>query len=407
MKREPPERLIYLLYEMNLDFLSIIQWGAIPIYIYVLYSIFLLCTLAQLYYYVVHFGRVVHFRSCPDGGRDGVQRPVSIVICAKNEQQSLKENLPLFLKQDYPTFEVVVVNDGSTDESEMLLYEIKQHHSNLQITTIEQDRKFAHDKKLAITVGIKAAGYDAILFAEPDCAPPSDKWLSAMSQAFGAEGEVVVSYCCNRRHGGLAGKIMRADSVFSALFSLHAAIKGKPYRSTIKNMGVSQALFFRNKGFASYTAYPQSEETLFLCRNANRKNTRVALTRDAILSSSQRLTFGQWFQQKCTYASLMGMGKRGKSHIRAEMLSRVLYFLCIALLIGVAVQRQLYLPLLAAVPLMLARFTVKLVVLGKAAKRLQEHGLTAWLLLYDIFSPILAAITSMAQPNLHKIKKIK
>jgi glycosyltransferase involved in cell wall biosynthesis len=396
---------------MKLDFLSSIRWDAIPAYIYTLYGVLVLCTLVQLYYYLVYFGRVLRFTSSPDKRKDGVQLPVSIVICAKNEQHNLQENLPQFLKQDYPHFEVVVVNDGSTDESEMLLYDLKQYHSNLQITTIEQDRKFVHDKKLAITVGIKAARYDTIIFTEPDCAPPNDKWLAAMCQAFGAAGEVVVSYCCSKRQEeGIAGKIMRADSVFSALFSLHAAIKGKPYRVAIKNMGLSQALFFRSKGFATYNAYPQSEETIFLCRNANRQNTRVTLERDAILSSSQKLTFRQWFQQKCIYASLRSMGKRGRKHIRMEMASRVLFFLCIAALVGIAALQQAYhpcLPLAAVAPLLLVRFTAKAAVLRKAAKKLQEHGVAAWLALYDIFSPILAFIISMAQPNLHKIKKIK
>ncbi|MDR2814615.1 MAG: glycosyltransferase [Prevotellaceae bacterium] len=391
---------------MKFEFFNSIRWDAIPFYIYTLYGIFALCWLIQLYYYLVHFGRVLRFRS-KSGKRNDGQLPVSIVICAKNEQHNLKKNLPLFLKQDYSTFEVVVVNDGSTDESEMVLYDLKQHHSNLQITTIEQDRKFGHDKKLAITVGIKAARYDFIVFTEPDCAPRSDKWLAAIWQAFGPSGEVVVSYCSADFRGGIAEKIIRSDSVFSALFSLRAAIKGKPYRSSIKNMGISQALFFRNKGFASYNAYPQSEETIFLCRNANRQNTQVTLAHDAILSSSQKLTFGQWFQQKCIYASLLNMGKRGRKHVHTEMTSRVLLFLCVAAFIGIAVLRQSYLPLAAAAPLLLIRFTAKVVVFSKATKKLQEHGIAVWLLIYDIFSPLLAFVASMAQPNLHKIKKIK
>ncbi|MDR3366019.1 MAG: glycosyltransferase [Prevotellaceae bacterium] len=391
---------------MNFNFLDNIQWAAIPAYGYALYGGFVLCTLVQLYYYLIHFGRVVRFRS-KSGKEKGVQPPVSIVICSKNEQHNLKKNLPLFLRQDYPHFEVVVVNDGSTDESEMLLYELKQEYTNLQITTIEQDRKFVHDRKLAITVGIKAARYDAIIFTEPDCTPNSDKWLSAMQHAFGKGGEVVISYCRSTSRRGIAGKIMRSDSVFSALFSLCAAIKGKPYRGSIKNMGLSQALFFRNKGFASYSAYPRSEETVFLCRNANRKNTRVTLAHDAILASSQKLTFGQWFQQKCIYTSLLTIGKRGKKHINTEMASRVLFLLCVAALAGIAALRQTYLPIAAAAPLILIRFAAKVAVFYRATKKLQEHGMLIWLLLYDIFSPVLAFVTSMAQPNLHKIKKIK
>ncbi|MDR0712177.1 MAG: glycosyltransferase [Prevotellaceae bacterium] len=362
--------------------------------------------LIQLYYYLLHFGRVIRF--CSGSGRGGdVQLPVSIVICAKNEQHHLAKNLPLLLKQDYPQFEVVVVNDGSTDESEMLLYDLKQYHSNLQVTTIEQDRKFMHDKKLAITVGIKAARYDTVIFTDPDCAPDNDKWLAAMQQAFGGGGEVVVCYCRNKRRMGIAGKIMCSDNVFSSLFSLCAAIKGIPYRSSIKNMGISQLLFFRSKGFARYSSYPQSEETIFLCRNANRKNTRVTLAHDAILSSTQKLTFRQWFQQKCIYAALLDMGKRGKNHIHVEMASRVLFFLCTLALIGIAVHQHTYLLIAAVAPLLIIRFTAKALVFSKAARKLREHGIVIWMLLYDIFSPILAFAISMRQPDLHKIKKIK
>jgi glycosyltransferase involved in cell wall biosynthesis len=336
------------------------------------------------------------------------QQPVSIVICSKNEQHNLEKNLPLFLTQNYPQFEVVVVNNCSTDDSEMLLYGLKQDYTNLQVTAIEQGQKFMHDKKLAITVGIKAARYETIIFTEPDCIPSSDRWLSAMQQAFGDTGEVVISYCRSKRRRGILEKIMRCDSVFSALFSLRAAIKGAPYRSSVKNMGISQELFFRNKGFAHYNSYPQSEETIFLCRNANRQNTRVTLEHDAILSSSQRLTFGQWFQQKCTYASLLGMGKRGKKRIHVEMASRALFYLCAAALACIAALLHGHLLFAAAVaPLLLFRFAAQVAILIKATGKLQERGLVIWLLLYDIFSPLLAFIAGMAQPNLQKIKKIK
>ncbi|MDR1023827.1 MAG: glycosyltransferase [Prevotellaceae bacterium] len=391
---------------MNFDFLCTIQWDKIPNYLYAIYGIFLLCTLIQLHYYLVQHRKVACFSPQADQMRS-TQQPVSVVICAKNEQHNLEKNLPLFLKQDYPQFEVVVVNNCSTDDSEMLLYNLRQHHSNLQITSIEEGQKFMHDKKLAITVGIKAARYETIVFTEPDCAPDNDKWLSAMQQAFGDTGEVVISYCRSKRCKGIFGKIMRCDSVFSALFSLRAAIKGVPYRSSSKNMGISQELFFRNKGFAHYNSYPQSEETIFLCRNANRHNTRVTLAHDAILSSSQQLTFGQWFQQKCTYASLLDMGKRGKKHIHVEMASRVLFYLCAATLVSIAALQQEHFLLAAAAPLLLFRFTAQVAIFIKATGKLQERGLVIWLLLYDIFSPMFAFMASMAQPNLQKIKKIK
>ena len=389
---------------MNLDFLQDIQWAEIPIFLYAIFGVFALSALIQLGYYWGPFRKVAYMR--PKKNPDN-KRPVSVVICAKNEQQNLEKNLPLFLEQDYPEFEVIVVNDCSTDETEALLYKLKNEYKKLQVTTIEQDKKFAHDRKLAITVGIKAARYDNIIFTEPDCAPASNKWLGAMQQSFGDKGELVVSYCRSKRRSGLADKIIRSDSVISALCSLRGAMVGKPYRSTIKNMGLRQSLFFRSKGFANHNSYPNSEETLFLCRNGKASNTQVTLHRDAIISSSQGLTFGQWFKQKCLYSSLLGMGNRGIWRIRFEMFSRLFFYASLTALVVISLISEDFLPLVGAAPLLLTRFITRMVIMKKMLSKLQEKGLFFWALIYDYTSPLLAFVVAMAQPNLQKIKKIK
>lgn len=389
--------------KVNFDFLQEIQWAEIPPFLYAIFGVFALSALIQLGYYWGPFRKVAYMR--PKKNPDSRQ-PVSVVICAKNERQNLEKNLPLFLEQDYPEFEVIVVNDCSTDETEALLYKLKSEYKKLQVTTIEQDRKFAHDRKLAITVGIKAARYDHIIFSEPDCAPGS-KWLGAMQQAFGDKGELVVSYCRSKRRSGLADKIIRADAVTSALCSLRGAMVGKPYRCTIKNMGLRQSMFFRGKGFANYNSFPSSEETLFLCRNGSAGNTQVTLHRDAIVSSLQGLTFGQWFKQKSLYLSLLGMGKRGVGRIRFEMFSRLLFYASLAALAALSVIDEDFLPLIGAAPLVLTRLISRMVIARKMLRKLQEKGLFFWLLVYDYASPLLAFVIAMAQPNLQKIKKFK
>ncbi len=381
-----------------------IQWAEIPVYLYVIFGIFTLCAFIQFYYYWSIFRHVVNIK--PYTGKS-TKPPVSVVICAKNEQQNLEKNLPLYLEQNYPEFEVVVVNDCSTDETEALLYTLKLKYKKLQVTTIELDHQFLHNKKLAITIGIKAARYDNIIFTEPYCAPSDNKWLASMQQAFGSKGELVVGYCRNEPREGLADKVMRSDSVVSALFSLHGAMLGKPYRCTIKNMGISQSFFFRSKGFAHYNSYPNSEETIFLCRNGNEENTRVAISSDAILSSSQVLTFEQWFKQKCLYSSLLSMGKRGVWRLRCEILSRTSFYTTFLVLLILAIIRLDYLLMLCMAPLVITRLITRMVIMRKALNKLQEKGIFFWILVYDIISPLLTFIVALVQPNLQKIKKIK
>ncbi len=389
---------------MNFDFLQNIQWTQIPAYLYLLFGVFVLCAFVQLYYYWWPFWSVARARSSSEQVK---RTPVSVVICAKNEVQNLEKNLPLFLAQDYPEFEVVVVNDGSTDDTEEMLHALRQQHKNLQVTTIEPDYKFTHNKKLAITVGIKAAQHKRIIFTEPDCEPSGSRWLEAMQQAFGGSGEVVIGYCRNTHRNNAIEKMQRSDELMSALFALRGAMLGKAYRSTIKNMGLSQEFFFRSKGFAHYNSQPNGEETIFLCRNANEQNTKVALAPEALISSSLELTPAQWFKQKCQYAALLTMGKRGVGRIRAEMFSRSLFYLCAMALPVIAIIRHDYFMLPGIAPLMLARLVSRLVVMKKVLLKLQEKDLFWWVLAYDFISPLLALAVTLLQPNLQKIKKIK
>jgi len=41
---------------------------------------------------------------------------LTVIVCARNEEDNLFKNLPAILNQDYPEFEVIVVNDQSADE---------------------------------------------------------------------------------------------------------------------------------------------------------------------------------------------------------------------------------------------------------------------------------------------------
>jgi glycosyltransferase involved in cell wall biosynthesis len=392
-------------FDIFFDFLLDLERLLLPDYILALLAVFALCVFIQLCFYWFTFRKAT--ARTKRAAANHTRRPVSVIICATNEHNSLEKNLPKFLGQDYPTFEVIVVNDCSTDDTETLLHTLKRKYNHLQISSIEPDKKFRHDRKLALTIGIKAARYDSILFTEAGCEPQSKNWLSAMQKAFSDKTEAVIGYCRNAPRGGLIDKLQRADSVYSALFSLSAARRGKPYRASIRSMGLSQSMFFRNKGFANYHSYANSEETIFFCRNANAKNTAVVLHPDAILVSSQRLTFKQWFIQRCQYASLLVMGKRGLGRIKVELLSRLFYYLTAAALISYAVIFDSPIVLAGVSLLMLIRLMSRVSVYRRAQRRLKERKLFLGLMMYDLYSPLLMLIVALARPNLHKVKRIK
>jgi biofilm PGA synthesis N-glycosyltransferase PgaC len=105
------------------------------------------------------------------------QEPVSIIICARNEDDNLTEFLPKILVQEYPEFEVIVVNDCSIDNTENVIDEFAKIFPNLKKVTIKEDDYYKHGKKFAVMVGIKGTKYDNLLFTDDDCFPANENWL--------------------------------------------------------------------------------------------------------------------------------------------------------------------------------------------------------------------------------------
>jgi cellulose synthase/poly-beta-1,6-N-acetylglucosamine synthase-like glycosyltransferase len=121
--------------------------------------------------------------------------PVSVIIYAKNESENLRMNLPYLLTQDYPAYQVVVVNDGSTDESEEVLKLLETEHKQLYHTYIPEEAKYLSRRKLALTVGIKAAKYDVLLFTEANCRPLSPNWIKSMASNFVDGKSITLGFC--------------------------------------------------------------------------------------------------------------------------------------------------------------------------------------------------------------------
>ena len=119
--------------------------------------------LIQLLYYFCLYNRI-HARSRAVKRSDihfsQELPPLSVIIYAREEVENLRRNLPAVLEQDYPQFEVIVINDGNTDESEDYLTLQGEKYPNLYHSFVPSSSRYISRKKLAITLGIKASKYD-------------------------------------------------------------------------------------------------------------------------------------------------------------------------------------------------------------------------------------------------------
>jgi biofilm PGA synthesis N-glycosyltransferase PgaC len=138
-----------------------------------LFIVFAFCFILQMAFL---WGILFRLKKGKDAVLPEEEPGVSVVICAHNEYLNLQEKLPLILAQDYPEFEVIVVNHASDDDTGFLLTGLSDHYPQLKIVDIQADRNFFTGKKFPLSIGIKSAKYDKVLLTDADCRPAGIQW---------------------------------------------------------------------------------------------------------------------------------------------------------------------------------------------------------------------------------------
>lgn len=339
----------------------------------------LLSLIIQLSYYLVIFGKIIRYKAPkPNQQKD----PVSVVICARNEAENLKKHLHFFLTQDYKDYEVVVVNDCSTDDTEEVLMDMKVKYPKLRSTTIPLDKKFTHGKKLAMTVGIKSAKNELILFSDADCYPMSDQWISQMSKQFTRKKDLVLGIGLYERKKGILNTLIRYETLFTAMQYISYAISGKAYMGVGRNLAYKKELFFKNKGFASHLKILSGDDDLFVNEAATISNTAISIDPNSLTCSVPPENFKEWIRQKRRHIST-GKHYSGKSRRRlaGEYLSRIFFYLAVIVLLFD--ERWKWVSLAAYFLLTL----VKLIHVKLLMRRLKEKDLLLPSLLFDPLMP--------------------
>ena len=293
----------------------------------ILLSILVFCLLVQLYY--VLFVHLKLANAVVEETPSIARKPVSVVVCARNEVANLGEYLPTLMTQNYPEYEVVVVNDRSWDGTEELLEQMAKKYSNLKVVKVLDNDKFLAGKKFAVTMGIKAAKYEWLVFTDADCTPASNNWLMSMQQPADENAEIVLGYSPYLKRRSLLNALIRFETFFTAVNYLGFALKGMPYMGVGRNMAYKKALFFKNKGFAAHMHIPSGDDDLFVNAHASKYNTEVRLNMDSHVWSEPNRTWGGYLRQKKRH---FGAGKLYKpKHKFILSLQIVMQFLFYAL----------------------------------------------------------------------------
>lgn len=346
-----------------------------------LFIVFCVAAALQLFYYLWYYLAPVFFKS---DEKEPSPEPVSVIICARNEAENLRRFLPSVLEQDYPSFEVIVVNDCSEDSTDDLLGELLPRYPNLRISSINRDPRFTHSKKFAQFIGIRAAENELLLFTDADCKPESDKWVEKMVSNFSPETEFVLGYGGFMKDKGLLNLYIRFDSLFIAMQYLGMAIRGIPYMGVGRNLAWRKSVFFRNKGFGAHNHLASGDDDLFVNANASSACTKVEFSFEAHTRSLPARTTGEWVKQKLRHLTTARFYRvRDKILLTLEPLSRVLFY---SLFIYLLASLYLWPYLLGILGL---RLMIQMVTFIMISKRLNEPGIYMFSPIYDFFSPLI------------------
>ncbi|MBN2486692.1 MAG: glycosyltransferase [Bacteroidales bacterium] len=343
----------------------------------IIFTTFCVFFVVQMVYYLRVYLPVLFYKDTQPNEKP---LPLSVIICARNEAENLQKNLKYVLEQNHPDYEVIVVNDSSTDESDNVLGGYLREYKHLKTTSLPAGHKFTHGKKLALTVGIKAAKNEYLVFTDADCRPVSENWLTEIQTGF-INHDIVLAYGGYKRRKSFLNNYIRFDTLFIALQYLGFAIARSPYMGVGRNLAYKKELFFKNKGFANHYGLLSGDDDLFINEVANKSNTTVVIGAGSFTRSEPKTSLKAFFEQKLRHLSTAS--KYRKKHVfllGLEPLSRLWFYTLFAVLL--TMQNFLY-PLLV---MFMLRFFTQLYVFAKAGKKFKEKNIWISFIIFDIVS---------------------
>ena len=357
----------------------------------ILFGLFFLVFIHQIYFYWRYIGGVLRRRQKINKGKTSFSNatpPVSVIICAKNEEKNLLANLPIILEQDYPNFEVIVVNDSSTDDTEIVLDRFKEKYSHLHTTFVPIGTKNLSTKKLGLTLAIKAAKHDLLLFTDADCIPIDGQWISKMTRNFLADTEIVLGYGAYKEENSLLNRLITYDTLFIGLQYMGMALTGKSYMGVGRNMAYTKEMFMKQNGFTSSAHLISGDDDLLVNEASNKHNTEVEISPESITFSEPNRKFSKWFYQKLRHLSVSNnYTNKSKFQLVVEPITRGFFYgLFIALLFAGNI-----VTIGAAALLFIVRLITQLLIINKSSKHFKGRKYIALLPIFDIFLPLLTA----------------
>ncbi len=338
---------------------------------------FIVVVAIQLSYYLGVFGKFAFAKAQKITPK---RIPISVIVCAKNEEENVAKFIPLLAEQNYPDFEIVLIDDASSDTTLDLFEGFEKQYSNIRLVKVENNEAFWGNKKYALTLGIKAAKKDYLLFTDADCYPTSKEWITAMSSQFTMHKTIVLGYGGYEKiANSLLNKIIRFETLLTAIQYFSWTKMGNPYMGVGRNLAYKKDEFFNVNGFINHIQVRSGDDDLFINEAATSKNTTIAYTPESFTYSKPKTTYKDWLIQKRRHIATANHYKKlDQLQLGVFYSSQLLFIILPIILLSFQFQWILVLVLL------FVRYLCAWLVVGFSAGKLKEKDLKFWFPIVEI-----------------------
>lgn len=351
----------------------------------IIFFVFIAVVVVQLVYYLIIFGK---FAFAQPQEITPKRIPVSIIVCAKNEAEKVKQFVPLLAEQDYPDFEIVLIDDASSDDTLDIFEEFEKQYSNVRLVKVANNEAFWGNKKYALTLGIKAARKEYLLFTDADCYPASKDWITNMTSQFTMNRTIVLGYGAYEKvKNSFLNKIIRFDNMLTATQYFAWAKVGSPFSGEGRNLAYKKDEFFKVNGYIDHMNIRMGEDALFLNQAATKKNVTVCYTPESFTYSEPKKSFGAWRKQKRRQVFIAKFFRPlDIFQLRLFFLSQ-LSFIVLAILLFALQYNWMFM-----VPVIVIRYLGSWLTIGYSAAKLKEKDTVYWY-------PVIEIILTFTQLN--------
>ena len=242
--------------------------------------------------------------------------PVSIIISARNSVLKLEDNIQHWLTQDYPNFEVVIIDDRSSDETAYFLVKTAEKEPLLKYVLLDPDVIKNGSKKLALTLGIKKAKNNYFLLTDADCIPSSDQWLKHMATGFTHKKDIVLGVSPVNTKKSFLGRLTQYENLLTAMQYLGMSIKGKPYMGVGRNLAYTRGIYDSVGGFSKHHHLPAGDDDLFVQEASNANNTIVCIQPESYVNTEGPKNWKEYWKQKMRH---LWIGKQYRSDVKTSL----------------------------------------------------------------------------------------